>query len=100
MKALLGGIKLKNERQNGSFPFQNMMPINPMMFPNYMNNDFNIFENRISNLEKKFKNIENRIQRLENPYGNNNQNNMSNEDSMQYQTTQNYNGYNGEMYMM
>ena len=93
---------MRNERQNGMFPFQNMMPMNPMMFPNYINDNYNNIENRINNLEKKMKHIENRIQRLENPYGtNNSQNNMVNQnENMPYQTTQNYNGYNGEMYMM
>lgn len=89
---------MRNERQNNMFPFQNMMPVNPMMFPNYMNNDYNNLENRVNTLEKKMKHLENRIQRLENPYGTNNVQNQN--DNIPYQTTQNYNGYNGDMYMM
>lgn len=86
---------MKNDRQTNMFPFPGMMPMNQMMYPNYMNEGCQNFENRISNIEKKIKTVENRLDRLENPYGNNNQN-----QNLPYQTTQNGIGYNGEMYMM
>ena len=86
---------MKNDRagfmsQAAVFP-NGPFPMNGMMFPNYMNdNNYNNLESRVSNLEKKVNNLENRVSRLENPYQNN----------TPYQTTQNNNSYNGEMYMM
>lgn len=80
---------MKSDRQNmnmGMFPF---IP-NNMMFPNYMNDNYNNIDGRFNNIEKRLKQLENKVQRLENPYGNNLDNNT-------YQNTQNY---NGEMYMM
>lgn len=89
------------------FPFANMqnmaqmgtLPTNMMMFPNYMGGNYNNFENRLNALEKKVKVLENRISRLETPYQNSNLQNSQN-GQMPYQTTQNNENYNGEMYMM
>ena len=87
---------MKNDRagffSNAAWGPNGYFPMNQMMSSGFMND--NDFENRISNLEKKVKQLENRVSRLENPYQNNNQNNYP------YQTTQNNNGYNGDMYMM
>ena len=86
---------MKNERQNMNgqfFPFG--IPSNMMMFPNYMNDNYSNLENKVSMLEKKVKVLENKVQRLENPYG------MNNTQQIPYQTTQNNNNYNDEMYMM
>ena len=104
---------MKSDRNNfmpQSMPFPGMgnMPMNMMMFPNYMNDSCSNVENRVSALEKKIKVLENRISRIENPYQNTNiQNfqdtnaNMNNQQmNMPYQTTQNNAGYNGEMYMV
>lgn len=101
---------MKSERNNfmpqmTPFPQGGMMPTNMMMFPNYMNDNSSL-DSRISMLEKKVKVLENRVSRLEGPYQNNNaQNYMQNQGQNQnmntpYQTTQNNNSYNGEMYMM
>lgn|SRR5574344_1586012 len=106
MKALLGGNKMKNDRN--MFGMQ-MMPNNPgmfatngMMFPNYMNDNYTNLDNRVSSLEKKVKVLENRISRLETPYQNTNtQNYQTPQSGTQYQATQNDGtNYNGEMYMM
>lgn len=105
MKAELGGSKMKDNRNNympQMFPFANMqnmaqmgtVPGNAMMYPNYMNGNYSNLDSRVSALEKKVKVLENRISRLESPYQNNQGNNIP------YQTTQNDNNYNGEMYMM
>ena len=67
-----------------------MPPTNMMMFPNYMND--NNMENRVSTLEKKVDLLEKKVTRLENM---NNQNIIP-----QYQTTQNGQNLNNEMYMM
>lgn len=96
---------MKDNRNNympQMFPFPNMqnmagmgtMPGNAMMYPNYMNTNYSALDNRVSALEKKVKVLENRISRLESPYQNNQGNNIP------YQTTQNNDNYNGEMYMM
>ena len=95
---------MKSERQTGMFQFPGMMPTNMMMFPGYMTD--NNIDTRITNLEKRVKTVENRLQRLENPYGvQNTPNYQDTQNSNQsqtcpYQNTQNYNGYNGDMYMM
>lgn len=97
---------MKDNRNNYApqmFPFLNMqnmaqmgtVPSNNMMYPNYMNNNYNNIENRLSSLEKKVKALENRISRLENPYQT-----TQNNTNIPYQTTQNNDNYNGEMYMM
>lgn len=101
---------MKKDRNNffsNMFPFQNTMPTNMMMYPNFMNDNYNNIESKINNLEKKINNLENRISRLENPYQNNqnysnNQGYQSNQyqnipQQMPYQSTQNN---NGDMYMM
>ena len=65
---------MKNDRNMGMMPFPNMMggmPTNMLMFPNYMNDNYNNLDTRISSLEKKVKVLENRISRLEVPYQNN-----------------------------
>lgn len=98
---------MKNQRTGflpNMMPFQGQamenMPTNMMMFPNYMNDNYDAFENRISNLEKKIKTLENRISRLETPYQNNaNQQYQTPQQQAPYQATQN-SGYNGDMYMM
>ena len=107
MKAfLLGGLYMKADRNNQMppmMPFGNI-PVNMMMMPNYMNDNYNNLENKVNSLEKKVRVLENRISRLEAPYQNNmqncgqNQNNMPNQ--LPYQTTQNNGTFNGEMYMM
>lgn len=94
---------MKNDRNNfmpNMAPFQGNMPTNMMMYPNYMNDNYNVLENKISSLEKKVKTLENRISRLETPYQNNTQNYQTPQ-QIPYQATQNgTNNYNGEMYMM
>ena len=99
---------MKSERNNNipqMMPFMGM-PTNMMMYPNYMNDNYMNLENRINSLENKVRVLENRISRIENPYQNQNtqnyqsgQNNVP-QQNCPYQTTQNNNGYNGEMYMM
>ena len=93
---------MKNDRNMGMMPFHNMMggmPTNMLMFPNYMNDNYNNLDTRISSLEKKVKVLENRISRLEVPYQNNLNTNMNSNSQTPYQSTQNT-GYNGDMYMM
>lgn len=102
---------MKGQRNNNMIP--QIMPFMPnnipsMMMPNFMNDNYNILENKVNNLEKKVKVLENRISRLENPYQNNNtqyqtpqyQSSQNSIGQMTYQTTQSNNAYNGEMYMM
>ncbi len=102
---------MKNQRnnfmpQNMPFPMGANVPFNMMMFPNYMNDNYNNLDNRLSSLEKKVNVLENRISRIENPYQSTNtqsyQNTVTNTQTQTspYQTTQNNTGYNGEMYMM
>ena len=89
---------MKNDRNMGMMPFPNMMggmPTNMLMFPNYMNDNYNNLDTRVSSLEKKVKVLENRISRLEVP----DQNNLNSNSQTPYQSTQNT-GYNGDMYMM
>ena len=74
---------MKSDRNNfmtQSMPFPGMgnMPMNMMMFPNYMNDSCSNVENRVSALEKKIKVLENRISRIENPYQNTNMQNFQN----------------------
>lgn len=92
---------MKNDRagfMSSAAVFPNgFFPTNGMMFPNYMNDNYNDLENRLSNIEKKMKNLENRITRLENPYQNKN---YQAQGAYSYQTTQNNDNYNGDMYMM
>lgn len=94
---------MKNDRNNNFFP-QMMpfgMPNNMMMFPNYMNDNYNNIENKINNLEKKIKTLDTRISRLEAPYQNQSyQSYGTNTQNSSYQTTQTDTNYNGEMYMM
>ncbi len=94
----------RNQMAPQMMPFPAGMPTNMMMFPNYMNDNYNALENRVNTLEKKVKTLENRISRLETPYqSNNNMNNQGYQttQSPAYQTTQNNPGnYQGEMYMM
>ena len=93
---------MKNDRNMGMMPFRNMMggmPTNMLMFPNYMNDNYNNLDTRVSSLEKKVKVLENRISRLEVPYQNNLNTNMNSNSQTPYQSTQNT-GYNGDMYMM
>lgn len=93
---------MKNDRNMGMMPFSNMMggmPTNMLMFPNYMNDNYNNLDTRVSSLEKKVKVLENRISRLEVPYQNNLNTNMNSNSQTPYQSTQNT-GYNGDMYMM
>ena len=71
---------MKNDRNMGMMPFPNMMggmPTNMLMFPNYMNDNYNNLDTRVSSLEKKVKVLENRISRLEVPYQNNLNTNMN-----------------------
>ena len=54
---------MKSERNNFSpqmmpFPGMGNMPMNMMMFPNYMNDNYTSLDNRISSLEKKVKVLE------------------------------------------
>ena len=93
---------MKNDRNMGMMPFPNMMggmPTNMLMFPNYMNDNYNNLDTRVFKLEKKVKVLENRISRLEVPYQNNLNTNMNSNSQTPYQSTQNT-GYNGDMYMM
>lgn len=93
---------MKNDRNMGMMPFPNMMggmPTNMLMFPNYMNDNYNNLDTRIFSLEKKVKVLENRISRLEVPYQNNLNTNINSNSQTPYQSTQNT-GYNGDMYMM
>ena len=86
---------MKNDRNMGMMPFPNMMggmPTNMLMFPNYMNDNYNNLDTRVSSLENK-------ISRLEVPYQNNLNTNMNSNSQTPYQSTQNT-GYNGDMYMM
>ena len=49
---------MKNDRNMGMMPFPNMMggmPTNMLMFPNYMNDNYNNLDTRVSSLEKKVK---------------------------------------------
>ena len=93
---------MKNDRNMGMMPFPNMMggmPTNMLMFLNYMNDNYNNLDTRVSSLEKKVKVLENRISRLEVPYQNNLNTNMNSNSQTPYQSTHNT-GYNGDMYMM
>ena len=97
---------MKSERNNNMpqmMPFM-VIPTNMMMYPNYMNDNYMNLENRINSLENKVKVLENRISRKENPYQNTPKYQTPQNNSPQlacpYKTTQNNNGYNGEMYMM
>lgn len=74
------------------------MPNNMMMFPNYMNESSGI-DSRINMLEKKIRVMENKIARLESTC---NSNYQSGQSALKgpYQTTQNSENYNSEMYMM
>lgn len=102
---------MKNNRNNfeQQVPFVGF-PANMMMFPNYLNDNYSNLDAKVSSLEKKIKVLENRVSRLESPYQNNtpNYNAMQNNqmpigqtyNNSNYQSTQNNNPYNGEMYMM
>ena len=79
---------MKNDRNMGMMPFPNMMggmPTNTLMFPNYMNVNYNNLDTRISSLEKKVKVLENRISRLEVPYQNNLNTNINSNSQTPYQ---------------
>lgn len=98
---------MKNERDgfmnssyNAGFIPQGFIPTNPMMFPNYMNDNYSSLNERVNKLENKVRNMENRLSRLEGNYQINNQNYHQSQSNYQYQTTQNSENYNGEMYMM
>lgn len=85
-------------------PFNSNFPANMVMFPNYLNDNYNNLDNKINSIEKKIKVLENRISRLESPYQNNMMkqpySNTNQAELNPYQSTQNNNSYNGEMYMM
>lgn len=72
-------------------------PTNMMMFPNYMNDNYNALEKRIKVLETKVSRLETLCQNQQNYQGNTN---SQQNDNIPYQTTQNNSLYNGEMYMM
>ena len=79
-----------NSTYSAGFMTQGFMITNPMMFPGYMNNNCNNVNEQLKTMENKIKNIENRLSRLEGNYQTN----------APYQSTQNNQNYNGEMYMM
>lgn len=93
---------MKNQRNNAMMPYgMGGFLNNPMMFPNFMNDNYQNVDVRLSALENKVKTLETRISRLENPYQTNQGYQNPNQNyTSPYQTTQNSDNYNGEMYMM